>query len=117
MGLGKTIQAIASCMYYRKEWPVLIVTPSSVRLHWQEQLLQWLDVSPNDVIVINKGTHKSIGMNAKFVIISYGLISKALKLLQMKTFRIGRCIHIYIHAYKHTYIHMHMQLYATNLII
>ncbi|XP_009863651.1 PREDICTED: SWI/SNF-related matrix-associated actin-dependent regulator of chromatin subfamily A-like protein 1, partial [Apaloderma vittatum] len=36
MGLGKTIQAICIAAYYRKEWPLLVVTPSSVRFTWAE---------------------------------------------------------------------------------
>lgn len=31
MGLGKTIQALGIAHYYRKEWPLLIVAPSSMR--------------------------------------------------------------------------------------
>lgn len=31
MGLGKTIQALGVASYYRLEWPLLIVCPSSVR--------------------------------------------------------------------------------------
>lgn len=36
MGLGKTVQAICIAAYYRKEWPVLVVAPSSVRFTWAE---------------------------------------------------------------------------------
>lgn len=36
MGLGKTIQALGIACYYRDEWPVLIVCPSSVRYNWAE---------------------------------------------------------------------------------
>jgi SWI/SNF-related matrix-associated actin-dependent regulator 1 of chromatin subfamily A len=36
MGLGKSIQAIAVSLYYRAEWPLLIVCPSSVREMWAE---------------------------------------------------------------------------------
>lgn len=36
MGLGKTVQAICIAAYYRDEWPVLVVTPSSVRFTWAE---------------------------------------------------------------------------------
>ncbi|KAM6349120.1 SWI/SNF-related matrix-associated actin-dependent regulator of chromatin subfamily A-like protein 1 isoform 2-T4 [Alca torda] len=36
MGLGKTLQAICIAAYYRKEWPLLVVTPSSVRFTWAE---------------------------------------------------------------------------------
>lgn len=31
MGLGKTFQALAIASYYRDDWPVLIVTTSSMR--------------------------------------------------------------------------------------
>jgi SWI/SNF-related matrix-associated actin-dependent regulator 1 of chromatin subfamily A len=31
MGLGKTVQACALAQCYRNEWPVLVVTPSSLR--------------------------------------------------------------------------------------
>lgn len=36
MGLGKTIQAICIAAYYRKEWPLLVVVPSSVRFTWEQ---------------------------------------------------------------------------------
>ncbi|CAI5998681.1 unnamed protein product [Closterium sp. NIES-65] len=34
MGLGKTVQAIGLAACYRDEWPVLVIAPSSLRLHW-----------------------------------------------------------------------------------
>ena len=36
MGLGKTIQAICLACYYRNEWPLLIIVPSSVRYDWAQ---------------------------------------------------------------------------------
>ncbi|NXP47562.1 SMAL1 protein, partial [Heliornis fulica] len=36
MGLGKTIQAICIAAFYQKEWPLLVVTPSSMRFTWAE---------------------------------------------------------------------------------
>lgn len=36
MGLGKTIQAICLACYYREEWPLLIIVPSSVRFDWAQ---------------------------------------------------------------------------------
>ena len=36
MGLGKTVQAICIAAYYRTEWPLLVVAPSSVRFTWAE---------------------------------------------------------------------------------
>jgi SWI/SNF-related matrix-associated actin-dependent regulator 1 of chromatin subfamily A len=34
MGLGKTVQACALAKCYQAEWPVLVVTPSSLRCVW-----------------------------------------------------------------------------------
>ena len=42
MGLGKTIQAIASMSIYHDEWPLLVLTPSSARYHWESEFQQWL---------------------------------------------------------------------------
>lgn len=48
MGLGKTIQAICIAAYYRKEWPLLVVVPSSVRFTWEQVS------SPGAVILTRK---------------------------------------------------------------
>jgi hypothetical protein len=42
MGLGKTIQAIAIMSIYHKEWPLLVLSPSSARYHWENEFQQWL---------------------------------------------------------------------------
>jgi hypothetical protein len=42
--VGKTIQAIASMSVYRKEWPILVLTPSSARYHWATEFKNWLGV-------------------------------------------------------------------------
>lgn len=42
MGLGKTIQSIASMSIYHDEWPLLILTPSSARYHWAAEFNNWL---------------------------------------------------------------------------
>lgn len=44
MGLGKTIQSIASMSVYHKEWPLLILTPSGARYHWEAEFRNWLGV-------------------------------------------------------------------------
>ncbi|KAL9647724.1 hypothetical protein ABK040_015212 [Willaertia magna] len=43
MGLGKTIQAIGMACYFKKDWPVLIVTPSSLTNNWKSELNKWID--------------------------------------------------------------------------
>ena len=36
MGLGKTLQALCVVCYYKREWPLLVVVPSSVRFAWRD---------------------------------------------------------------------------------
>lgn len=40
MGLGKTIQALGIAHYYRNEWPLLIVSPSSMRFAFSTRILK-----------------------------------------------------------------------------
>jgi SWI/SNF-related matrix-associated actin-dependent regulator 1 of chromatin subfamily A len=42
MGLGKTVQAIAAMACYSDEWPVLVLSPSTARYHWEAEFLNWL---------------------------------------------------------------------------
>ena len=42
MGVGKTIQAIGIAYIYRADWPMLIVTPASLKFTWRDELLKWL---------------------------------------------------------------------------
>jgi len=46
MGLGKTLQALALAHYYVADWPLLIVTPSSVKYAWNEAIRVWLPSVP-----------------------------------------------------------------------
>ena len=46
MGLGKTLQALALAHYYLVDWPLLIVTPSSMKFAWDEAVRVWLPSVP-----------------------------------------------------------------------
>lgn len=46
MGLGKTLQALALAHYYLEDWPLLIVTPSSMKYSWNEAIQVWLPSVP-----------------------------------------------------------------------
>lgn len=75
MGLGKTIQAICIAAFYRKEWPLLVVVPSSVRFTWEQAFHQWLpSLSPEhiNVVVNGKGCLTAGLVN----IVSFDLLSK-----------------------------------------
>lgn len=87
MGLGKTIQALCIAAYYRQEWPLLVVVPSSVRFAWKEQILRWLpSVNPQDINVIV--TSKENNTSGDVVIISYDLMVRRQKELLNKSFKI-----------------------------
>ncbi|CAJ0844525.1 12665_t:CDS:2 [Entrophospora sp. SA101] len=81
-GLGKTMQALTLCSYYRANWPVLIVCPKSVLHVWKEEIITWLKI-PETQIEINDGrklkNKKSNRVN--FVICGYERFSKESGLL------------------------------------
>ncbi|XP_067021741.1 SWI/SNF-related matrix-associated actin-dependent regulator of chromatin subfamily A-like protein 1 isoform X1 [Acropora muricata] len=85
MGLGKTIQAICVACYYRPEWPLLVVTPSSLRITWQQAFIRWLpSVDPEYINVILTG--KDSPTAGLINIISYDLLSKCIDVVKKKQF-------------------------------
>lgn len=87
MGLGKTIQAICVASYYRVEWPLLVITPSSLRIAWREAFIKWLpSVDPEDINVVLTG--KDNPTAGLINVISYDLMSKCVEELKKKQFRV-----------------------------
>ncbi|CAM9611695.1 SWI/SNF-related matrix-associated actin-dependent regulator of chromatin subfamily A-like protein 1 [Lampetra fluviatilis] len=87
MGLGKTIQAICVAAFYRAEWPLLVVAPSSVRFTWAEAFrrwLPWLDPQQINVVVTGRDNPNSGLVN----IISYDLLSRIQGKLEEKGFAV-----------------------------
>jgi SWI/SNF-related matrix-associated actin-dependent regulator 1 of chromatin subfamily A len=41
MGLGKTLQVITVASCLKDAWPVLVITPSALRLQWALMIEQW----------------------------------------------------------------------------
>lgn len=80
MGLGKTIQALGIACHYRSEWPLLVVTPSSMRYSWEESILRWVSsVSGQDVQVMSTGGDNF--REAKVVVTTYDLLSRKAELM------------------------------------
>lgn len=91
MGLGKTVQGLAIASYYRKEWPVFIVCPSSVKFMWKENTKRWIshsirevcdldkDDEVDDYILVLENGRQKIDKKAKVVIASYDLVAKNLE--------------------------------------
>ena len=85
MGLGKTVQSIASMTTFVSEWPILVLSPSSARFNWKAECLQWLGKSEDradhealidsDEVQVFENGKEMIHPNAKIVICSYGLLT------------------------------------------
>ncbi|XP_019724009.1 DNA annealing helicase and endonuclease ZRANB3 isoform X3 [Hippocampus comes] len=76
MGLGKTVQAIAVAYAFRKEWPLLVVVPSSLKYPWIEELERWIpELQPGDInLVENKSDIMGIS-SSKVTVLGYGLLT------------------------------------------
>jgi SWI/SNF-related matrix-associated actin-dependent regulator of chromatin subfamily A-like protein 1 len=76
MGVGKTIQALAICMVYKEDWPIVIICPSSLRYNWKEEIHQWMPWIRNSDIHLVQTGRDSIRNNSKIYIMSYELSIK-----------------------------------------
>ncbi|CAG2248780.1 HARP [Mytilus edulis] len=86
MGLGKTIQAICLACYYREEWPLLIIVPSSVRFDWAQQIRRWVpSIDHKEISVATTGKDTS---SNRVNIVTYDLVARKAKYLQDKHFKI-----------------------------
>lgn len=76
MGLGKTIQAIAIAYFYKEEWPLLIVVPSSLRYPWVEELEKWIpELEPEEINVIMNKTDIGRIPTSRVTVLGYGLLT------------------------------------------
>ncbi|EGC36626.1 hypothetical protein DICPUDRAFT_31594, partial [Dictyostelium purpureum] len=86
MGLGKTIQGISIAYHYRNEWPLLIVTPSSLRLVWADSIEKFFPQIPSsDINLVMNG---KCGLNGLINIISYDLVTTKLDVILKKGFKV-----------------------------
>lgn len=89
MGVGKTLQALATALVYRKEWPLLIICPSSLRLNWKDEIFKWcLDIAKSEVQSIKKAKDK-LQVNASIYIMSYDIATKKIGELSSKGFKVA----------------------------
>ncbi|XP_038607651.1 DNA annealing helicase and endonuclease ZRANB3 [Tachyglossus aculeatus] len=76
MGLGKTIQAIAIAYFYKKEWPLLVVTPSSLRYPWVEEIEKWVpELDPEEIVIIQNKSDVGRISTSKVTLLGYGLLT------------------------------------------
>jgi len=87
MGLGKTIEAIGLASYYKDDWPVLIICPSSMKTSWLQHFLSWIPTLSEDDISIIHNSKNGPG-NEKVTIVSYDLATKLVVEIKQKRFNI-----------------------------
>lgn len=73
MGLGKTAQGIAIAKHYEKDYPVIVLAPSSLLFNWKKEIMNWIDIDEKDVTVLKTGKDKPKGL---FSIASYNYAIK-----------------------------------------
>jgi len=56
MGLGKTLQAMSTMYYFKEDWPLLIICPSSLKHNWGREFEDWFitDERSHDTINTDK---------------------------------------------------------------
>lgn len=88
MGVGKTIQALGIAYHYRKDWPLLIVCPASLKMNWRKEILQWFNnrIQPDDIHIVKMS--KAPIPNTKVVILAYDICYKIERKLEEKNFNV-----------------------------
>ncbi|CAN1279726.1 DNA annealing helicase and endonuclease ZRANB3 [Linum perenne] len=116
-------QAIAAAACIRDSWPVLILSPSSLRLHWASMIQQWLDIPPSDIVVVlsqwsgsNRGgfsllssAKDTINLDGLFNIISYDVVPKLQNTLMASKFKASVML-IFYRMYEDACLPMLMEL-------
>ncbi|TNV86910.1 hypothetical protein FGO68_gene11858 [Halteria grandinella] len=89
MGVGKTVQAISLSYLYQRDWPVLIIAPSSLKFTWKDEILNWLPekVKSHHIQVIQKESQDFYSPQYMYYIISYSLAWKMSGLLLKLNFQ------------------------------
>ncbi|XP_076626647.1 SWI/SNF-related matrix-associated actin-dependent regulator of chromatin subfamily A-like protein 1 [Colletes latitarsis] len=85
MGLGKTIQALGIAHYFRKDWPLLIVVPSSVRYQWAEAIYTFLPSVPAQYIHHFTNV-KDFSNDSRIIITSYDLLVRYVDAFERRMF-------------------------------
>jgi SWI/SNF-related matrix-associated actin-dependent regulator 1 of chromatin subfamily A len=85
MGLGKTFQALAIANYYSSDWPLLVVTTSSMKNVWEETIHQYLPSVPIMQVQYMTSGKDYIG-DCRVLIVSHDMMSRYVDKLLKKEF-------------------------------
>lgn len=79
MGLGKTVTSLAIMAHYRREWPLLIFCPASLRHTWPGEIEKFIPSVPPSSIYVCSGFHDIAFKNRKdiqVVVVTYSLLQE-----------------------------------------
>eukprot|EP00741_Cyanophora_paradoxa_P019818 tig00021168_g19126.t1 len=89
MGLGKTVQALGAALFYRREWPLLIITPSSLKYSWCEAFESWgTGVSATRVLVCDGKPERVDLRDVEVVIMTYDQATGSAAWLAQRNFQV-----------------------------
>lgn len=96
MGVGKTVQALCLVTCYSSDWPVLVLTPATLKYTWFQEIAKWLGAKLGNMVTkqevqVLKGSNDSIYKTSKFVIVSYDTAMRIGADLEKIKFRIAIC--------------------------
>lgn len=92
MGLGKTVQALTIACCYRREWPLLVITPASLVATWVDAIQEWLPSISSSSIWAMYGSNPKNNIpvfSGLINIISYDMAVKYHEDIQEKGFNIA----------------------------
>ena len=89
MGVGKTIQAISISYLYRKDWPILIITPSSLRFTWRDEIMNWLPFIKEEDIQVITSSQDNFQNGCSIFIISYNVATRLAGVIDRRGFKIA----------------------------
>jgi SWI/SNF-related matrix-associated actin-dependent regulator 1 of chromatin subfamily A len=81
------VQAIAVAAYFRDDWPLLVVCPSSLRIQWAQQFEKWLPKESVGVNVIMKS--KRAKLDAPINILSFSFAALMTKVARSCSLFLG----------------------------
>ena len=103
VGLGKTVQAIAT-VQQTKAYPVLVVCPAFLKLNWRKEYRKWLKEDV-DITIIDGRDNNKIKRDSDVYIINYSIIhhnTDILKKLDLKGLIVDESHYIKNHKAKRT---------------
>ena len=89
MGVGKTVQALAISYLYREDWPLLILSPSSLKLLWRDEILKWFPSIPKDEIEVINTSKRAFTSKSQIYILSFDMAKNVEEVLKTHKFRIA----------------------------